>query len=356
MSSFSFDQYKGKGLTGLSNLGNTCFINSCLQALFHVYEFNQILDDESFTKRLSIHRDKKYAHDCFLLMEYDKLRKLYFSQNCSISPGAFIKSVQLVAKEKKQELFTGYNQNDLPEFFMFLIDTFHYAFHRQVNMEIVGKTKNEEDDLAKNCFLMMKNMYSKEYSEIIKLFYGVHVSQIINLHSKKVLKNTPEPFFILDLPIPENNKNPSLIDCFDAYVESEILKNENAWYNEDTKQKEDIEKKLVFWTLPDVMVIALKRFHYTGKKIQKPVQIPMNHLDLNKYVKNYIKTKYNYECFAICNHSGGTLGGHYTASIRNADGNWYLYNDMQIIKIEETLEQINNNVSYCLFYRKKVAD
>ena len=38
-----FNGYANRGITGLTNLGNTCFINSCIQCLSHTYEFNEFL-------------------------------------------------------------------------------------------------------------------------------------------------------------------------------------------------------------------------------------------------------------------------------------------------------------------------
>ena len=115
-------------------------------------------------------------------------------------------------------------------------------------MTISGEVENETDEIAVKCFEMIKNMYSKEYSEIWNMFYGVHISEISNLSTGKQIKITPEPYFMIDLPVPPNNKTPTLIDCFEHYVEGEILDGENAWYDEDIKERISIRKKILFWS------------------------------------------------------------------------------------------------------------
>jgi ubiquitin carboxyl-terminal hydrolase 8 len=339
-------KYENKGLSGLANLGNTCFINSCMQVLSHTYELNEFLNLETYKKKL------KNKCDSALIIEWDNLRQMLWNANCVISPGKFIKTIQKIAQVKEKDIFTGYSQNDLPEFLLFLIDCFHTSLSREIKMVISGQPENETDKIAIKCFEMIKNMYSKEYSEIWNLFYAVHVSEISCLKTGKQLQITPEPYFIIDLSIPLDNKSPSLIDCFEHYVEGETLEGENAWYNEDTKQKTDIRKKILFWSFPSILVIDLKRFNSRGQKNQILVTFPIEHLDLSKYVIGYKKNSYHYDLYGVCNHSGGVLGGHYTSYVKNANGKWYHFNDTNVSEVS-IIDSIVSPKAYCLFYRKK---
>lgn len=340
----NYSQYENKGLTGLTNLGNTCFINSCMQILSHTYELNDLLKDGVFKKRLNNN------YDSALLVEWDNLRDLMWKDNCIISPGKFIQTIQKLAQMKKNTQFTGFHQNDLPEFLLFVVDCFHTALRREVEMNIIGTPQNPIDDLALECYKTIQKMYSKDYSEIWNLFYGLHVSQIESLENGKVLSKTPEPFFMINLQIPDFLKEPTLIDCFDDYVKGESLEGDNAWYNEITMKKQNVRKTIKYWSLPKVLVIDLKRFSVSGKKNQKLVSFPIEHLDLTNYVIGYKKNSYKYELYGVANHSGGTSGGHYFAYIKTANNQWYSFNDTSVSKIDN-LNQIVSPKAYCLFYR-----
>jgi len=195
-------------------------------------------------------------------------------------------------------------------------------------------------------------MYAKEYSEIWNLFYGIHVSQIISLETGEVLSSSPEPYFIINLSVPENNKNPSLQDCFDFYVNGETLEGENAWFNEETKEKQNVQKKLIYWSMPTVLVIDIKRFNHKNQKNQIFISVPLENFDLSNYVIGYKKESYVYDLYGICNHSGGVHGGHYTAFIKNANDKWYHFNDTFVTEVTN-LQDLITPKAYCLFYRKK---
>ena len=145
--------------------------------------------------------------------------------------------------------------------------------------------------------------------------------------------------------------NKNIYECFKEYCSGENLEDENGWYNEKTKEKEDVVKKISFWNLPNILVLDIKRFTPTGKKLQPPINLEIDNLDLSEFVEGYENNAYKYELYGVCNHSGGTLGGHYTATIKVKDA-WYLFNDTNVSKID--FDGTNNTAGYCLFYKKKL--
>lgn len=335
--------YKDKGLSGLANLGNTCFINACLHILSHTYELNAFLEQGSYRAKLN------NKCDAALLVEWDNLRQLLWQHNCIVAPGKFLGVVQKVAQIKGAELFTGYAQNDACEFLLFLIDCFHTAISREVKMTISGTAENTTDHLALKCFATIQERYSKDYSEIWSLFYGVHISQVNRIDNGNLLSTTSEPYFVIHLPLPPHNKSPTIIDCFNHFVEGEHVEN---YKDEDTKEIIPIRKSILFWSFPTILAIDLKRFNNRMQKNQILVNFPVDHLDLSAYVVGYKKEQYQYELYSVCNHSGSVEGGHYTAYVKNANGKWYSCNDTVVSELGPR-EPIVSSKAYMLFYRKK---
>ena len=346
------NKYDNKGLSGLCNLGNTCYINSCLQIISHCYELHEVIN--------VINTNNIVNDNNLILQEWKSLKDLMWSNNCIISPNRFLSAIQHISRIKDCELFSGYAQNDLPEFLIFLFDCFHEALERKVDITINGDSENNIDELAKKCYQMIKNMYSDSYSEIIDLFFGIHVSLIISNNesnesneSNEIMSITPEPFSIINLPIPPSNNNNqvfTIYDCFNLYTHPEFLEGENAWFNEKTNTKENVRKCIKFWSLPNILIVDFKRFDNSNKKLNNIITTPLLGLDLTNYVIGYNKDKYIYELFGICNHNGECLGGHYSAFVKNSNQKWYHFNDTNVTEISES--QLITSKGYCYFYRK----
>tara|TARA_B100001057_G_scaffold501233_1_gene622276 strand:- start:6458 stop:7516 length:1059 start_codon:yes stop_codon:yes gene_type:complete len=342
-------KYKNKGLVGLENLGNTCFLNSCVQIINNTVELNCFFDSNKYQQ---FSRDD--VPEASIINEWEDLRNVMWSGNGVVAPRKFVNSVQKIAKQKNRDIFTGWVQNDLPEFLQFFIECIHNTISRGVNININGNAENELDKLAIKCYSMLRDVYKKEYSEILEYFYGISFSELISNTNGKQLSVKPESYFMVDLPvISQKGEAKDLHDCFKILTEPEYLEGDNAWYNEETKQKENVKKQYSFWNFPNLLVISLKRFSPDGsQKMTNMIDFPINDLDLSTYVRGYNAKSYVYDLFGVCNHVGGVSGGHYTAFVKNIENNWVHYNDHIVEKVKDP-KVIITSMAYCLFYRKK---
>lgn len=338
---------------GLANLGNTCFLNSFVQILNHIYELDNIYD-------VVFKQHKKKNPETEFFKSWIKLHEQMKNTIDVIVPDDFVKNVQKLAHIKNMDLFTGTLQNDIHEFIIFVIQNIHSSISRKIKIEITGNPENETDNLAISCYNMLQKVCSEEYSEIIDLFYGIYVSNIHSVETPiQLLSTNPEPFFILDLPIPIvtpqiNTPQINIYDCIDLFMEKETLQGQNAWFNEKTGKKENIKKGIEFWSFPNILLISFKRFSPCGKfKRNEHIDFP-HHLDLSKYVIGYNPNKYKYDLFGVCNHFGNNQGGHYTSFVYDSFNEWHHYNDTNVeTGISPT--RIVTSFAYCLFYRMTMS-
>ena len=84
-----------------------------------------------------------------------------------------------------------------------------------------------------------------------------------------------------------------LLKMIEQFLKEETL--EDTMNCEKCKQKRKFKKVFLFWRLPKILVIHLKRFDYTKnnkKKITLSIKYPVKNLDLSDFVKESSKTYY----------------------------------------------------------------
>lgn len=125
-----------------------------------------------------------------------------------------------------------------------------------------------------------------------------------------------------------------LRECLELFTSVERLGAEDAWYATFyfilllftrlyliqllrycpvCKEHKRATKKFDLWSLPEVLVIHLKRFSYTRSlrdKLDTLVEFPTHGLDMTPYVINPNHPPAVYDLIGVCNHYGGLGGGH----------------------------------------------
>ncbi|XP_076027254.1 ubiquitin carboxyl-terminal hydrolase 43a [Genypterus blacodes] len=177
----------------------------------------------------------------------------------------------------------------------------------------------------------------------------------------------------------------TLDECFQLYTKEEQLAPDDAWKCPHCKQLQQGMVKMSLWTLPDILILHLKRFRQVGErrnKLSTLVRFPLTGLDMAPHVvkrsqsmKNlnmgawpaswkqtsaqshqpsdlHLPHDYLYDLYAVCNHHGGMHGGHYTAYCRNSvDGLWYSYDDSSVDLVPD--EEVCTRGAYILFYQRR---
>lgn len=315
-----------KGVVGFPNLGNTCYFNSITQCLTHsiplakYFAYDKYLEDSKKDKILDIFSILNK------LIWFDPSDKAKISKCLEMLFGTF--------GMEKRSFFRRGLQQDAFEAYMHMMDIIHEKIKYSIMIVISNEPKTRLQHLQYDAIKSWESFFKKDYSKMVDVFYGQLHTTLIRLPKREV-SYIFEPFNALNLPIPNSIKDCNIYDCLNTYTEQE---------NIDSK----LLSKKMFWKLPKNLVICFNRFNNGLRKVNRPVDFPINDLEMKNYVSNKDNQETKYDLFGVCHHFGNTGGGHYTASCRT-NGTWYYFND----SVVNELKEVDKNTAYILFYRCK---
>ncbi|XP_065594537.1 ubiquitin carboxyl-terminal hydrolase 2 isoform X1 [Cyrtonyx montezumae] len=333
-----------QGLTGLRNLGNTCFMNSILQCLSNTKELRDYCLQNQYLRDLNNNSRMRTE----LMSEFAKLIQLLWtlSPNDSVNPSEFKTQIQRYAPR-----FVGYNQQDAQEFLRFLLD----GLHSEVNRVLVRPRANADtldhlpdDEKSRQ---MWRRYQEREDSRVSDLFVG-QLKSSLTCSECGYCSTAFDPFWDLSLPIPKKGYGEvTLMDCLRLFTKEDVLDGDEKPTCCRCKARTRCTKKFSIQKYPKILVLHLKRFseaRIRASKLTTFVNFPLKDLDLREFTSQSCNHAV-YNLYAVSNHSGTTMGGHYTAYCKSPiSSEWHSFNDSRVTPLSSS--HVRSSDAYLLFY------
>ena len=397
----SFLEYSlpSKTPPGLTNPGNTCFINSTLQCLAWTEGFLQVVppallnpasQDPPITDFLKALNTT--LHQCHVVPDA-------VSRFKTIDTSPLLDAISKLVPYLVSPPGVYQSQQDAAEFLLWLLDQLHgilrsqpgglsglpahfnstkIAELRQTRNECLMKLETAHSDhtlaLRQPLIQLSEVDWSLHWQEYCSSVYSLFLGQLIEAREcqqcMKVSVNV-EYFTVLSLPVLREGQEYRIDDSFQRFNEVEDLTLSNMMHCScATVQTDSLApgKRLALLSKPPQrLVVQLSRYSYDsmqneGVKNTASISFP---LSLNLF-PHTMQAKLNissqesccYKLCAFCIHTGAvsTSFGHYVAYAVASNGKWYSFNDSTVYtvnNIESELETlfVKQN-AYMLFYTK----
>ena len=322
---------------GINNLGNTCFINACLQILIHcpLFIYKLIKNKKLINEKTPT--TSNFLSICNMMLE---------TQEYSIDISNFKNLLGL-----NHKLFEGYFQNDSQEFCRILLEDISRELN-EIKTKSIYRILNNSDRISKKLRDedFHKNFTQREKSIITEIFYA----QIVNIFTCECKAEIYSFQKILDFPLlfPENINRDiiSINELLKLYFQTEHIDFESKC--ERCHKISSHKKEIKISRPPEILILSLQRIDEKQEKLGYKVKFPLI-LDIYPYVDH--ECGYDRECkynlFGIVNHVGNIDYGHYFSFIKIGNRDWFQFNDHEVNNIKK-ISDCSEDV-YALFYLKQ---
>ena len=311
---------------GLTNLGNTCYMNATLQMLLTVDEFRQyILDIDKYLGNLNdvygVGQIPYYSYYVFVF------RELLLSRDNSRSTRNLHNAI-LYNFQNDGINYTNYKlgiQNDAGEFLEYLI--------RSISKEInsIEEKQNKDNYVAKD----RSNFFYKLF-----WFELENIRSPVDIHSEPTNPGKKEMFSTLILYF-EDIKSGEIVNIQDL-INKRFIKT----FFGDTRQ---INLNCTKFNQPsEYIIVMLARYKYINGRVEK-IDYPV------KILKNINIGKYFYNIISITEHIGSSPNSGHYVNYSQRVYSWYYFNDESAQKVDfpKILFDISERGnSYLLLYKK----